>query len=82
MSVCVTIDSSGYVVEALLETYPDCSDLALVTPQHLDRMTYWADLAIALEPGSSQFNQLALAILMAFVTAWGVKQVARLILNR
>lgn len=81
MSVCVTIDSSGYLVEAL-ETFPACSQLAVVTPAYLERLTYWADLALALEPGSPEFNSLGVAILLAFVSAWGAKQVARLILNR
>lgn len=80
MSECVSIDGGGYVV-AVAETFPECSEFVLTTPAHLERLTFWADLSVALEPGVDSWP-LYSAVLVLFATAWGLKQIARLILNR
>jgi len=81
MMQCVGVDGSGYIV-ALAETYPACSEFAVVTPAHLERLTYWADLSIALDPTGTDLYLLMASILTLFAIAFGVKQVARLMLNR
>jgi hypothetical protein len=80
--ICAVVDQSGYVVHATLETYPNCSELALLSPAQAERLTYWADLAIALDPAEPDLYLFMAAVLGVFVTAWGVKQVVRLVLNR
>jgi len=82
MSSCVLIDGAGYVVDAVGETYPQCSQLAIVDPAYLSQMTYWADLSVALSPSGANLYLLLTAILSVYVTAWGFKLVARQILNR
>jgi len=81
MSLCVVVDAGGFVVEAA-EVYPDCTEYALLSPEHFERLTYWADVSIALDPTGTDLYLLMSAILLVFVTAWGIKQIARLILNR
>lgn len=78
---CVGVDTNGFLV-ALAETWPECSEFVVTTPAHLERLTFWADLAIELDPSGEHLYPLMLAILGVYVTAFGVKQVARLILNR
>jgi len=66
---CVEVDLNGFVVESLAQTPPACSDFALVTAVELDKMTYWANLAIELDPvtGTAFYP-----LLIAFITAVGV----------
>ena len=83
MPQCVGVDINGFLV-ATVETYPECSQFAVVEPAHLERLTYWADLAVAIDPtiNPAQAWPLYAATLGVFATAWGIKQVIRLILNR
>lgn len=75
--LCAAVDQAGYIVEAIGETYPDCSQFVLVTAAQVDRLTYWADLSIALEPGGDYF----LPLLGAFLTAVGVVLGLRLVVD-
>ena len=45
-------------------------------------MTYWAQLAQALDPSQPALWELMTATLLCFIAAFGVKQLARLIVNR
>ena len=65
-----------------LETFPECSHFALVTPAHLERLTYWADLAIALDPSGPDLYLLMSSTLVVFTIAFGWKVLARQIFNR
>jgi hypothetical protein len=78
--ICVEVDVNGFVVESL-DAFPECSQFALVGPAYLERLTFWADLSVQLEPSVDSFPLYG-AVLLLFVTAWGIKQIARLILNR
>ncbi|KAA9131965.1 hypothetical protein F3N42_07265 [Marinihelvus fidelis] len=49
----------------------------LIAPSEYDTMTYWAQLAIELEPGSEPFNLLVLAMITAYGTVAGIKLVVR-----
>ena len=68
MSLCVEIDGSGYIVESIGQTPPACSEFLLTTAQHFDRLTYWADLAIELDPTGATFA----ALLGLMITSAGV----------
>lgn len=81
MPKCVTVDGSGFLVESL-EVYPQCSELAVLEPANLQALTFWADLSAMLEPGQPGAWEFYAEVLLVFVLAWGVRQVARLILNR
>lgn len=81
MPQCVATDSGGFLY-VTTETYPQCAELAITDPAHLSRLTYWADLAITLDPSGTDLYALLTAILLVFVTAFGFKMVARQILNR
>jgi len=78
--ICVEIDQG--VVVASLDVAPSCTQYALATANELGRVTFWADLAIELDPSGSSLYPLMAAILLVFATAWGIKQIARIILNR
>jgi hypothetical protein len=78
--ICAGVDGNGFVVETA-EVFPECVELALVGPAYLEKLTFWADLSIMLEPSVDSYP-LYLAVLMLFLTAWGIKQIARVILNR
>lgn len=81
--ICASVDQAkGYLVVEPSEIYPACTEFALVTSADMYRYTYWADLAIELDPSGTKLYPLLAAILLVFATAWGIKQVARLILNR
>ena len=54
MSICVEVDTGGFIVSTV-EVYPQCAELALVEPSHLERLTYWADLAILFDPCLGNF---------------------------
>jgi len=81
MPKCVVVQPNGDVSEAA-EVYPQCSEFAIFEPAALQKMTYWADLSEQLEPGQPGAWEFYAATLLVFIAAWGVKQVARLILNR
>ena len=81
MSTCVGIDGTGYVYE-VAETFPQCSEFALVAPAHLERLTYWADVAIALDPAGPDLYLLMTATMMLFATALGWKILIRQVFNR
>ena len=80
MPSCVEI-SGGYVV-ASAESFPDCSQFALVEPSHLERLTYFADLAIALDPADTFLWEVMGASLLVFITAFGFRVLARQLFNR
>lgn len=79
--ICATVDGSGYVV-ATPEVFPACGDLMVGTVAQFERLTFWADLAIQLDPEGTDLYLLMGAILGLFVIAFGTKRIARLILNR
>jgi hypothetical protein len=81
MPQCVGIDGGGYVV-AVAESFPQCSEFALVEPSHLERLTFFADLSVMLEPTSADAWGFYAATLLVFIAAFGARQLARLILNR
>lgn len=83
MMICVQVDQvTGVLSEATFETAPNCSQFALLSPAEFDTMTYWAQLAIELDPSGDKLYPLMTATLLVFITAFGVRQIARLILNR
>ena len=71
--LCVVLDASGYVVQAVGETFPDCSQYVLVTADYAARSTYWADLAIYLDPTGSAFATLVTACLTAVGVVLGLR---------
>lgn len=75
MSLCVVIDSGGAIVEAVGETSPACSQFMLITPVQADKLTYWADLAIQLDPSGDVFYPLLGAMILAFASILGLKLV-------
>lgn len=80
MAKCVDI-VGGYLVESA-DSYPNCTNYAIVTPEHLDRLTYWADLAIQLDPSQPDLYLIMTATLMCFVVALGWRLLARQLFNR
>jgi len=81
MPACVAIDGAGYVVE-VAETFPQCTQLVIADPSYFERLTYWADLSIQLDPAGTDLYLLMSATLLVFIIAWGWKAVARQIFNR
>ena len=75
MSLCAEIDLNGFIVESVGETFPACSEFALYSASYAERLTYWADLAIELDPAGSVFYPL----LTAMFTATGVVLGLRLV---
>jgi len=65
---CVEIDLNGFVVESVSQVPPSCSEFMLMTPVEFNRMTFWADLAIELDPTGATFYTL----LTAFFAACGI----------
>jgi len=76
--ICVEVDGLGYVVQSA-DTFPDCSQFALVTSAHLDRLTYWADLAIELEPTGTVFPVLVSSMLVAVGVVLGLRLVVNIL---
>lgn len=64
MFTCVEVDLNGFLVESLSQSQP-CIDLVLTTSTHLDRLTYWADLSIDLDPTGSAFAAIVAAMFAA-----------------
>lgn len=77
MSLCVFIDGAGIVAEAVGETPPACSEFLLLSPVEASKLTYWADLAIQLEPGGDVFGPLVGAMVLAFGTVLGARLVVK-----
>lgn len=75
--LCVEVDGSGYVVESVGETFPGCSEYTLVTPGQFDRLTYWADLAIELDPSQSAFWLLVAAMISSLGAVLALRVVVR-----
>lgn len=83
--ICVTVEAgTGYLVQAIGESPPDCSEFVTLAVTELNRMTYWADLAIELDPSGDAFFPLVTAMLTAFGSVLGVRFVWRYLrtLNR
>ena len=77
--ICVTVEpGTGVIHHATGETAPVCSEYLLLTSVEADRLTYWADLAIALEPGGGAFWPLVTAM----VTAMGAVLALRFVLRQ
>jgi len=73
---CVEVDLNGFVVESLSQTPPACSDFMLATPVELDRLTFWADLAIELDPVTgTAFYPLLTAVFLSVGVVLGVRMV-------
>lgn len=81
MPICAEI-GAGNAILATTEVYPQCAELAVFGAADIQKITFWADLSIMLEPGQPGAWEFYAATLMVFIAAWGAKQVARLILNR
>lgn len=64
MFTCVEIDLNGFLVESLSQVQP-CADLVLTTSSHLDRLTYWADISIALDPTGAAFAAIVASMFAA-----------------
>ncbi len=75
MSLCVEIDESGYLVESIGEIPPDCTSYLLTTAEHFDRLTYWADIAIELDPTGETFGLLVVAMFTSVGVVLGARMV-------
>jgi hypothetical protein len=71
---CVEITVEGFVVasEAALA---ECPGFVLLAPAELDRMTYWADLAIALDPSEPALWAVMGAMLTMHAVFYGLKAI-------
>lgn len=72
MPKCVEI-SGGYVIESVGQTFPACSQYALLEPTDFERLTYFADLAIALDPNGDVFFPLVTAMIVAHGVVAGLR---------
>ena len=75
MSICVEIDLNGFLVESTGQTPPACTDYILTTAEHFDRLTYWADLAIELDPSGAIFPVLVAAMFTSVGIVLGARMV-------
>jgi hypothetical protein len=76
--ICVEIDIDGYVI-ANGTAIADCTDFVLMLPTDIDRLTYFADLAIALDPSEPALWAIMGAMLLMHVTFYGLKAIRDII---
>jgi len=76
--ICVEVDGSGFIVQSA-DLFPNCSEFALVTSAHLDRLTFWADRAIELEPSGTAFPVLVGAMITAVGVVLGLRLVVSIL---
>lgn len=72
--ICVEVDLDGYIVANGVPV-AQCSEYILMLPSELDRMTYWADLAIALSPTEPALWALMAATLTLHASFYGLKAI-------
>jgi len=71
--LCAVVDQAGAVVQAVGEVYPACSQFVLITVAQADRLTYWADLAIMLDPAGEYFAPLVTAMITSVGIVLGLR---------
>lgn len=76
MSQCVGIDGAGYVVQ-VAETFPNCTEFAVLSPAQFDRLTFWADLSEQLDPAGPAFWPILGALLLAYATIAAIRMVLK-----
>jgi len=76
--ICVEVDLDGYIV-ANGTPIGDCASYILMLPTELGRLTYWADLAIALDPSEPALWLIMGATLTMHAVFYGLKAIRDLI---